>query len=195
MIAQTRSQTTLIPKDTLSRLVVPVDASSASQRAADLAVRIATGGSAEIVLVALLPEPQPYDDLDRELLEAQWMASERGIPPIEFPAADEESRRQDRYEFVLLPLRRRIASVGLPVQTRLLTGKGLEQQFRDLLNQELPKSAVVLNNPRRLQGPLRDLTRELWAEPQCTTYVADVDSASPSWGTALRGLLRRVIPQ
>jgi hypothetical protein len=55
---------------------------------------------------------------------------------------------------------------------RVLRGKALSEQVGTLLSVESPRSAVVLSNPLKLFGPLRELTMEFWANPHRLTYIA-----------------------
>ncbi len=184
--------TTTAGEDLVRRLLVPVDASTASFKAVDLAIRLAQMQQAEVLLVALLPDPKP-DEVDPDVFNALWMQSELGMGvPIYVPEPDEQTRVQSRYESVLLPLQRRAAAAGVAAEMRLLRGPGLQGQFRRLLYADEGRTAVVLCNPLKLYGPLRELTSTLWAEPQCTTYVAGLDAAPVRPGAVVRSLLRRL---
>ena len=88
------------------------------------------------------------------------------------PELDEKARVQQRYELVLMPLERRVAAAGVPVKLRVLRGENLSQQLRELLKRNSPRPAVVLSNPLKLFGPLRELTSEFWANPHDVTYIS-----------------------
>jgi hypothetical protein len=159
-------------------------------RAVDLAIRLAREGLSEIMLVALAPEPRSEDDLDPDFVRALLMETELGLGLGRIvPAADEKARVRQRYELVLLPLEQRVHAAGVPVKLRVLCGENLQEQFRDLLAGSTPRPAVVLCNPLKLFGPLRELTSALWADPHPVTYIADLESRGGDKGSLVRRLL------
>jgi nucleotide-binding universal stress UspA family protein len=163
----------------LRQLFVPVDATPASARAVELAIRLAGKNPSQIVLVALLPDRTPEDEeIDAELIRADFMATELGFGMPMFPIdTDEETRVRGRFQHVLLPLQRKVEAAGIPVEIRLLHGQRLGEQFRELLQEAMCGAAVVLSNPMRLYGALRELTSDLWINPACATYVTGFDRA------------------
>jgi nucleotide-binding universal stress UspA family protein len=175
------------------RVIVPVDASRESERAVDLAIRLAQQGLIEIELVALVPEVNAEDGPDPELVRAMLMETEMGFGLGEIlPEPDEETRVRQRYQWVLYPLERRLNAAAIPVKLRVLHGKALGEQLRTILSVDGPRTAVVLSNPLKLFGPLRELTLEFWANPHRLTYIAGWDPVRPEkTGSWLRRMVTR----
>ena len=194
MFPRSDSATVQTPGRPLERLIVPVNASMASARAVATAIALAHETRSEIVLVALLTDLEQEDELDAELVRARFLQTELGLGIPDFPPApDEATRIKERYDFVLLPLQRKVKAAGIPVELRLLRGEALGKQFRDLLQEVAPSVAIVLSNPQKLYGPLYDLTSELWANPQCATYVAGAERAAGRRSSLLTGALQRLL--
>jgi nucleotide-binding universal stress UspA family protein len=193
----TRSPETNVPVTqpvTLRSLVVPVDAMAASQRAVELAIRVAKLNPTQIVLVALLPPRRAADEFEPEEIEAMFMATERGLPaPVVIEPLDDEARVRERYDHVLLPLQKLVAAAGVPVTLRLLCGADLDRQLRELVAAETPGPALVLGNPLKLYRPLRKLTLELMADAPCTVYAAGIDAPRSRQPSFPERLLTRIL--
>jgi nucleotide-binding universal stress UspA family protein len=167
-------------------LFVPVDASSASRRAVNLAIGIARDTGARIVLVDVLPDESVDAEPDPELVRALFMAAELGLgaAPI-LPPEDEQTRACRRVEQVLMPLRRLVHAAGVPVRTLLLRGRNPEAQLRFLVQTAAESHALVLSNPGALFSGVKELTGDLLLDPPCRLYVDGLDRPRSPGSTSL----------
>lgn len=175
-------------------LFVLVDASSASQRAVEMALRLAQMRRSEIVLVDVLPQPAPEGELEPEAVSAALMASELGYGVLlPAPVADEEARTTRRLRAVLLPLKKQVEAAGVATSLRLVHGAEPCAEIRRLLAAESTEAALVLPNPLELYGPLRGAATSFMFDPPCTVYLASrANQAGVPFGRVMVGLMRSV---
>ena len=160
-------------------LFVPVDASLACRRALTLAIRLAERSTAEIVLAGVVPGSRSAAEMDPEDVRALPAPVDPGSgAPGGVRSLDDEDQVARALWNVLLPLQRHVRGFGVPATVRLLRGSDPAARLVEGIAVAPRDSALVLNNPLTLSGPLRDATAKLLVHPPCTLYVTGLPRAN-----------------
>ena len=128
------------------------------------------------------------------LLNAGVALARPSVASIVLAAIGGDGEQAELLGRVLLPAQARVEAHGLRCERRTLLGARRVGELRAWIGAEGGGARLVLGDPLKLGGALRDLTAALLYERPCASYLLALDG-EPIGGvrTRLRGVLERAL--